>query len=65
MRKGIHFATIVLALILAIGLTGDAIGDVAGQLKDAEEAAKTGELQQAAQIYREVATAQAGTDYGI
>jgi len=54
MRKRIEFIIIVFALILAIVAVGKAVGDVAGQLAEAEKLVKDGKYPQAEGVYRGV-----------
>ncbi len=54
MRRRIEFAVTVFALILAIGLEGKAVGDVPDQLAEAEQFVKSGNYDQAEQIYRQI-----------
>lgn len=54
MRRRIHFAVIVLALIPGIGPEGKAVGDVAGQLAEAERLAGSTNYEQAELIYRQI-----------
>ena len=65
MRKGIHFATIVLALILSIGLAGGAISDVAAQFQQADQLTNESKYEQAESIYSQIATEHPGTADGL
>ena len=62
MRRSIHFAVIVLALISAVGPPGIAAGDVAGQLAEAQQLVSSENYEQAEQIYKQILAGAVAAD---
>ena len=61
MRKSIHFAVVVLALIGVIGMEGRAVGAISDQLEQAETYKQNKQYEQAGALYRAILTDSPGT----